>query len=491
MEEIIAKILLDAQAVVLNSKRPFTYSSGIKSPVYCDNRILMSFPEKREAIIRAFLDKIKGKEFDVIAGIATAGIPWCTWLAKELNKPMIYVRGKAKEHGKENQIEGKMSKNQKIIVIEDLVSTGSSSIFAIEAIKQAGGVVEDCMAIFTYELDSSIRKFKEVNCNLTTLTNFTTLIKVASEINYIKPEEKSIILSWKENPEEWEKKFVPLNYIELLRKKARETKSIVCVGLDPVLEKIPLKGSPKEVIIKFYLDILDAFIKNNVLPAAVKPNIAFYEQYGLEGLEALQEIAKAYKEKGFIVIVDAKRGDIGKTSEAYAKAMYDFWGFDAATVSPYMGSDSVLPFIGYCEEGRGVYILNKTSNIGAADVQDLKVEDKPLYMKIAEKIINWAKPGTGAVVGATYPKELEEIARVFVNSGKEMPLLIPGVGEQGGSAREVVNALKNAGVDLSLVRINSSSGINYAYLKEGTEDYAGSAVRALKKLNDEIGFLPQ
>lgn len=279
-----------------------------------------------------------------------------------------------------------------------------------------------------------------------------------------------------------------MNYIELLKSKAKEANSIVCVGLDPVLEKIPIKGSPKEVITKFYIDILDRFVSENILPGAVKPNIAFYEQYGFQGLEALQEIVKESKKKGFIVIVDAKRADIGKTSEAYARSVYDFWNFDATTIAPYMGSDSVKPFIDYCDKGKGQYILNRTSNSGAVDMQDLKVGDKPLYIKTAEKIIEWAKPGTGAVIGATYPEELEEISKVFVNSGKEIPVLIPGVGSQGGSAQGVIKALKNSGANLSIARINSSSGINYAYLKENTEDYAGAAVRALKKLNEEIGI---
>lgn len=281
-----------------------------------------------------------------------------------------------------------------------------------------------------------------------------------------------------------------MNYTELLKQKAQENKSIVCVGLDPVLEKIPLQGNPEEVITKFYLDLLDAFISEDTLPGAVKPNIAFYEQFGLPGLRALRKITDAYKDKGFIVIVDAKRGDIGKTSAAYAKAVYDVWNFDCVTVAPYMGSDSVGPFIDYSEKGKGVYILCRTSNKEAVDIQDLKVgnEGIPLYMKTTEKIIEWAKPGTGAVVGATYPKELEEIAKLFVNSGKQIPLLIPGVGTQGGSAQEVIQALKNANYDLSIVRINSSSGINYAYQKQDTDDYAGAAVKALKQLNREIGF---
>jgi len=283
-----------------------------------------------------------------------------------------------------------------------------------------------------------------------------------------------------------------MNYTELLKQKAQENKSIVCVGFDPVLEKIPLQGNPEEVITKFYKNILNAFVEENCLPGVIKLNIAFFEPHGFEGLRALETLISTIKKINLPVILDAKRGDIGRFSTAYAKTAFEYWKADATTVAPYMGSDSVGPFIDYSEKGKGVYILCRTSNKGAVDIQDLKVgnEGIPLYMKTAEKIIEWAKPGTGAVIGATYPKELEQIAKLFSSSGKQIPLLIPGVGTQGGSAQEVIQALKNANYDLSIVRINSSSGINYAYQKQDTDDYAGAAVKALKQLNQEIGFKP-
>ena len=207
------------------------------------------------------------------------------------------------------------------------------------------------------------------------------------------------------------------------------------------------------------------------------------------------------KELGIPVLLDAKRGDIGKTSKAYAKALFDFWKADAITIAPYMGSDSVGPFTEYCGDGteeiheKGVYVLCRTSNKGAIDLQNLKVNDSEgnetaIYMKTAEKIVlDWYNDGIGAVVGATYPAELEQISKYFVDSGKEIPLLIPGVGAQGGSAKDVVEVLKKTGNDLRLHRINSSSGINFAYLKSGEEDYVGAAVNALKQLIEEIGPL--
>ncbi len=207
MEKEIAKILLDVGAVSLRPNQPFTFTSGIKSPIYCDNRLLISYPKKRNVIIEAFLSILKEKEFDTLAGTATAGIPWCSWLAQKLHKPMIYVRGKAKEHGKENLIEGKLEKGRKVIIVEDLVSTGGSSIDAVGAVREAGGIVEDCIAIFTYQLEKAINKFNEARCNLITLTNFSTLVEVAVENEYIKQEEKLIVFSWNKDPENWANKY--------------------------------------------------------------------------------------------------------------------------------------------------------------------------------------------------------------------------------------------------------------------------------------------
>jgi orotidine-5'-phosphate decarboxylase len=276
-----------------------------------------------------------------------------------------------------------------------------------------------------------------------------------------------------------------MNFTEQLKQAAKDNASIVCMGMDPVLEKIPIRGETEEVIVKFYTDILNTIISEDVRPGIVKPNYAFYAQYGFPGLRALKKLIELYHEKKFLVILDAKRGDIGKTSTAYAKEAFEFWKADALTVAPYMGSDSVGPFIDF---GKGVYILDRTSNPGAVDLQNMEVNGVPVYMKLAENIIKWHKPGVGAVVGATYPKELEQISTFFIKGGKEVPFLIPGVGKQGGSAAEVVEALKKTGNDLSIHRINSSSGINFAYEKKGTDDYAGAAVEAIKELNKEIGF---
>ena len=277
-----------------------------------------------------------------------------------------------------------------------------------------------------------------------------------------------------------------MNYVDLLREKAKEFDSIVSFGIDPVIENIPLKGTPRQVIVKFYLDILEEMHNQDVYPSAVKPNSACFEQYGIEGLQAMDEVVEAFKSNGIPVILDAKRGDIDRSSAAYATAAFRNAGISAVTVNPFMGRDSVQPFIAHCATGKGIYLLCRTSNPGAADFQQQVLEGKPLFMHIAQKIVEWWQPGVGAVVGATNTGELAQIAGFFKHSGKEIPLLIPGIGRQGGDPKAVVTALRTAGYDLSLVRINAGSAVSYAGQQRKSEDYAGAAVSALKELNHQL-----
>jgi len=206
-KEQIAKILLSIKAVTLNLKEPYRYTSGILSPIYTDNRIIMSYPDKREQIVDAFIGLIEENQlkFDLIAGVATAGIPHAAFIAQKLKKPMIYIRDKSKSHGKQNQIEGRLEKGQKVLVVEDLISTGGSSFSAVEAVRGAGGIVEDCIAVFTYELPKSIKTFSEGKCNLFTLTGFSTLIETAEKEEYISEEEKQKALEWNSDSQNWGK----------------------------------------------------------------------------------------------------------------------------------------------------------------------------------------------------------------------------------------------------------------------------------------------
>jgi len=278
-----------------------------------------------------------------------------------------------------------------------------------------------------------------------------------------------------------------MNYLEKLRNASNKYKSIACLGLDPVIEDIPIEGkSPSEKILEFYETILDRIVKSGEYPGAVKPNYAFYSQYGLDAIGTLKKIITMYKQAGIPVILDVKRGDIGTTARAYASEAYDFFDADAVTLSPYMGYDSISPFIDNYPE-RGAYILTKTSNPSSSDIQDILYNGAPLFEYIAGKIVDWYFAGIGSVAGATYPEQLDSVSEIFIKSGKDIALLIPGVGAQGGSMEAVTKTLKKF-KDTKIHRINSSSGINYAWKKKPNMHYADAAVDALKKLNDEIGL---
>jgi orotidine-5'-phosphate decarboxylase len=261
-------------------------------------------------------------------------------------------------------------------------------------------------------------------------------------------------------------------FIEKLARAGRKNKSLLCVGLDTDTALLPAGIGPFD----FTKAIIDATAD---LVCAYKPNIAFYEAMGIAGLDMLKRI-REYIPKDIPVIIDAKRGDIGNTAKAYAKSLFDQYNFDAMTASPYLGFDSLEPFIQY--QDKGIFVLCRTSNPGAADLQSLTVENNGkkqfLYEVVAEKVNGWNVNGNlGLVVGATYPQELELIR----NRYPEMPLLIPGVGAQGGEMEQVVKY----GADKKRERtvINSSRQILYA---SSGKDYAKAARREALALRDKI-----
>lgn len=203
----IAQDLLEIKAVSLSPSAPFTWASGLKSPIYCDNRITMSYPKVRTAIAEGLAKQIKEvyPEVEVIAGTATAGIPHAAWVAQILNLPMVYIRGKAKEHGKGNQIEGRITEGQKMVIIEDLISTGGSVLEAAEAATREGATVLGVAAIFTYELPKGLENFRDKKVELVTLTNYSTLIDVALSIDFVNESDVTLLQEWKKSPAEWSK----------------------------------------------------------------------------------------------------------------------------------------------------------------------------------------------------------------------------------------------------------------------------------------------
>lgn len=203
----VAEFLLQIKAVKLQPNDPFTWASGIKSPIYCDNRVTLSYPNIRTFIRQEYAQSVIdsfGKP-DVIAGVATGGIAQGALVAQELGLPFIYVRSEAKKHGMGNQIEGHFEEGQKVVVIEDLISTGGSSLKAVEALREANLDVKGLVAIFTYGFDVAEENFTNARCPYRTLTNYNILLEHAKETNLISEEEATSLLEWKTNPQSWKK----------------------------------------------------------------------------------------------------------------------------------------------------------------------------------------------------------------------------------------------------------------------------------------------
>jgi len=262
-----------------------------------------------------------------------------------------------------------------------------------------------------------------------------------------------------------------MKFIDKLLSAGRRNKSLLCIGLDPDVTLMP-----KVDLLEFNKAIVDATAD---LACAYKPNLAFYEALGIDGLKVLQKTIEHIPDH-IPVIGDGKRGDIGNTAKAYAKALFETFGFDAATVSPYLGYDSVEPFLGYGD--KGIFILCRTSNTGAADFQSLvDAQGRPLYEAVARKAKNWDTRGNiGLVVGATYPDELKAIRQLC----PKMPLLIPGIGAQGG---DLASAVKN-GIDARGEKAIIAISRQILYASKG-KDFAQAARHNAQGLRDDINKL--
>ena len=267
------------------------------------------------------------------------------------------------------------------------------------------------------------------------------------------------------------------NWVTRLDDRSVAVDSLACVGLDPDPALMPVSG-----VFEFNRAIIDA---THDLVCAYKPQLAFYEALGIEGLEALRKTVGHIRRVApdVIIVGDAKRGDIGSTATAYARAMFEFWDFDVVTIHPYLGGDSVAPFLEY--EGRGALVVCRTSNPGARELQDLRLDmgsETPgmtVYERVADAVEEWNGPGTlGLVVGATYPEEMKALRR----DHPSLPFLIPGVGRQGGDAHGATRAGANA--DGRGIMVSSSRGVLYA--SSDPDGYADAARNEVEKLRSEI-----
>lgn len=261
-----------------------------------------------------------------------------------------------------------------------------------------------------------------------------------------------------------------MNFTEKVINLCRQKNSLLCVGLDTDLSKIPqFLLNSADPIFEFNKAIIDA---TQDYVAAYKPNLAFYEANGVAGIRALEKTIK-YIPEGILTIADAKRGDIGNTSRLYAKAYFEHFGFDALTVNPYLGHDSVKPFLE--SEEKGVFILALTSNPGSQDFQYFSDDRQVLYQRVVKTVVSWNEKGNcGLVVGATHPTELKQVRKI----APDLPFLIPGIGAQGGDLALSLKYGTDQNGDLAL--FNSSRGIIY---KSNQPDYARAAKNEAQNLS--------
>jgi len=266
-----------------------------------------------------------------------------------------------------------------------------------------------------------------------------------------------------------------MTFSQLLSEAIRKKGNPVLVGLDPRWESLPTAcrlDNVADAFERFCTAIIDIVAP---LVPAVKPQAAFFEQYGPDGMIALRNVIRYAKQKGLLVIFDGKRNDIGSTAEAYAAGILgteSAWGADALTVSPYLGDDSIEPFVKTAvERNAGIFVLVKTSNVGGKMLQDLEVDGKPIYRRVAEYVEQLAQQtsgSVGAVVGATWAEQLTELRQVMPSA----PLLVPGYGAQGGTAQDVAKAFYPDGTG---ALINNSRGIIFAHTKEPFKSRFGEA----------------
>ncbi|MGB8657170.1 MAG: orotidine-5'-phosphate decarboxylase [Candidatus Zixiibacteriota bacterium] len=266
-----------------------------------------------------------------------------------------------------------------------------------------------------------------------------------------------------------------MRFVEKLLSACRKNQSLVCVGLDTDARKIPqsLLGKDDPVFV-FNQKIIDS---TSDLVCAYKPNVAFYEALGAEGWDALKKTCE-YVPKEIPIILDVKRGDIGNTASMYARAFFELMQADAVTLSPYMGKDSLAPFLAY--DDKCALVLCLTSNEGAKDFQLSLIDGKPLYQIVAEKVLSWNdRKNCGLVVGATYPEQLQRIRQM----ASTLPILIPGVGAQAGEIESTVRFGTDENGELAI--INSSRGILYA---SSGDDFAQAARKEALRLRDQINL---
>jgi len=483
------KFLVEADSLKFGE---FTLKSGRVAPYFLNVGCFYTgerINKLAEFYAQSFLDN--NMEAEVVFGPAYKGIPLATAtvgiLHSKHNKDISYCfnRKKLKEYGqKDNLVGASLNEETKLVLIDDVITAGTAIREVVELLKGYGNPKINGILISLDRMEknndgnNAIKQLEEeFNTKVHSIVNMDEVIEVLynKEINgkvYIDDEKKRIIDEYRAIHG-----IDSTNIQQKINKIQEKNNSLVCIGLDSDIDKIPKHLRTRENIqFEFNKQIIDS---THNLVCAYKPNTAFYEARGEQGIKELKMTCDYLKQKypEILIILDAKRADIGNTNHGYCKFAFDYLDTDAITIHPYLGHEAIKPFLDY--KDKGCIILCRTSNPGAGEFQDLQINGKPYYQVVAEKVNDeWNQNNNCMmVIGATYPDELKKIR----NIAPEMTFLIPGIGTQGGDVEKTVRAGINN--NKAGMIISSSRGIIFA---SNNEDFAIRAKDETEKLRQEI-----
>ena len=508
-KESLLSALVQNKVIDVNFKCPVTFKSKVISPIYCDLRMCTSYPFIMRMLKQFFIEKFHGQQIDCIVGVATGALSHSQNIAEGMSLPSGYIRpdAKAKDYGLSKTIEGLGSVEGKtVLLVEDVVTSGASVINNIEILKVAGAgrIIVTC--IFSYDFPKTRNEFQKAGHELLPLTTLVDLLPLMKE--KLNDGDYELLEDWSIDHENWfekHKRKFDFGFLTTLRQSAYDTSSLACMGLDPNIRSLPEPYRKNGILgyTAFMKDVLQSMYDIGVTPGMFKPNRGYFEVFDTpynrtyDGSNALAELMETLRIFNVPIILDSKMGDIGPSSENYKNIVYSNWRADAATIAPYMGEDSIFPFAEHCNkvDKRGGYVLCRTSNPGSKTLQSLELRKGGLvYEATAEMIIALAKkhPGIGAVAGGTSPDDLRKILRLF--AGKSIPVLVPGVGKQGGSASEVTEIALDEKFEPEMLRTSSSSATTHPWFKNESSSIPGYKecidiiVNAVRTLNQQIGW---